>query len=223
MATDKQITANRQNAAKSTGPQSQSGKSRASRNALKHGLSAEQVVMFDEDPAVFEALRSDLFAHFQPTDPVADHLVEQVAACIWRLRRVPEIETRICAYYRLVHESRQAAKRAESCVIRDEYNANIVMFRDREARGAAEKVRQHAEVKLLDDDPLMGGMFAEAERSLSSLVRIAGAIESSMYRAIRELERIKAERPTATNGNAVIDVEADEEEDWLNYTSGQND
>ena len=71
MATDKQITANRQNAAKSTGPQSQSGKSRASRNALKHGLSAEQVVMFDEDPAVFDALRSDLFEHFQPADPVA--------------------------------------------------------------------------------------------------------------------------------------------------------
>ncbi len=210
MATDKQITANRQNAAKSTGPQSQSGKSRASRNALKHGLSAEQVVMFDEDPAVFEALRSDLFAHFQPADPVADHLVEQVAACIWRLRRVPEIETRICAYYRLVHESRQAAKRAESCVIRDEYNANIIKFRDREAREAAEVVCQHAEAKLLDDEPLMGG------RSLTSLVRIAGAIESSMYRAIRELERIKAERPTATNGNAVIDVEADEEEDWLN-------
>ncbi len=68
----------------------------------------------------------------------------------------------------------------------------------------------------MDDEPLMGGMFAEAERSLTSLVRIAGAIESSMYRAIRELERIKAERPTATNGNAVIDVEADEEEDWLN-------
>jgi hypothetical protein len=31
-----------------------------------------------------------------------------------------------------------------------------------------------------------------------------------MYRTIRELERINAERPTATNDNSVIDVEADE-------------
>jgi hypothetical protein len=38
MATQKQIEANRRNARKSTGPRSASGKKRASRNALKHGL-----------------------------------------------------------------------------------------------------------------------------------------------------------------------------------------
>ena len=55
-------------------------------------------------------------------------------------------------------------------------------------------------------------MFAEAERSLSSLVRIAGAIESSMYRAIRELERIEADRKDSASDNPVIDVEAVEED-----------
>ena len=38
MATQKQIEANRRNARKSSGPRSASGKKRASRNALKHGL-----------------------------------------------------------------------------------------------------------------------------------------------------------------------------------------
>jgi hypothetical protein len=38
MASQKQIEANRRNARKSTGPRSASGKKRASRNALKHGL-----------------------------------------------------------------------------------------------------------------------------------------------------------------------------------------
>ena len=38
MATQKQIEANRRNARKSTGPRSASGKKRASRNALMHGL-----------------------------------------------------------------------------------------------------------------------------------------------------------------------------------------
>ena len=42
MATAKQATANRRNAAKSTGPRTKSGKARSSGNALKHGLSAEQ-------------------------------------------------------------------------------------------------------------------------------------------------------------------------------------
>jgi hypothetical protein len=44
-----------------------------------------------------------------------------------------------------------------------------------------------------------------------SLIRIAGAIEGSMYRAIRELERIKAERQDPVIDGSVIDVEGDEE------------
>jgi hypothetical protein len=39
MASERQITANRRNAAKSTGPRSRGGKQRAGRNAYRHGLS----------------------------------------------------------------------------------------------------------------------------------------------------------------------------------------
>jgi hypothetical protein len=39
MATERQITANRRNARKSTGPRSGAGKRRASRNSYRHGLS----------------------------------------------------------------------------------------------------------------------------------------------------------------------------------------
>jgi len=38
MASERQLAANRANARKSSGPRSASGKTRASRNALKHGL-----------------------------------------------------------------------------------------------------------------------------------------------------------------------------------------
>src|ERR1700738_1353083 len=38
MASERQIAANRRNAQKSTGPRSQSGKKRSSRNAHRHGL-----------------------------------------------------------------------------------------------------------------------------------------------------------------------------------------
>ena len=80
MTSQKQIEANRRNAQKSTGPNSPAGRARSKLNALKHGLTAEQVVITGEDPAAFEALRDDLYAHYQPADPVAEHLVEQVAA-----------------------------------------------------------------------------------------------------------------------------------------------
>lgn len=43
MASDRQIAANRRNARRSTGPRSRAGKSRASRNSYRHGLSANIV------------------------------------------------------------------------------------------------------------------------------------------------------------------------------------
>ena len=50
---EKQIAANRQNAKKSTGPRTISGKQRASRNSFRHGLSLTPV----HDPQDEEAIR----------------------------------------------------------------------------------------------------------------------------------------------------------------------
>ncbi len=192
MASTKQVAANRHNARQSTGPRTKSGRARSSGNALKHGLSAEQVVMLDEDPAAFEALRDDLYAHYQTTDPVAQHLDEQVAASIWRLRRVPEIEAGIFenCYYR-----------------RQEHRAHMEQFEDL----TTDEERQ-AKDRQAEPRPFLGEAFAEAERPLCSLIRLAGAIEGSMYRAIRELERIKAERQELDEEISVIDVEVDEKD-----------
>jgi hypothetical protein len=45
MATEKQIAANRANALQSTGPRTPDGKAIARRNALDHGLTAEQLML----------------------------------------------------------------------------------------------------------------------------------------------------------------------------------
>ena len=48
--TDKRPT-NRKNAKKSTGPKTRACKTRSNRNALKHGLRAEQIIQCSFDPA----------------------------------------------------------------------------------------------------------------------------------------------------------------------------
>ncbi len=59
----RQMEANRRNAISSTGPRTVEGKARSSRNALKHGIFAQEVVIRDgdgaEDPAEFEALLNE--------------------------------------------------------------------------------------------------------------------------------------------------------------------
>ena len=49
MTSLKQIEANRRNAENSTGPRSEAGKQRSSRNAVRHGLTAETVIEPLED------------------------------------------------------------------------------------------------------------------------------------------------------------------------------
>ena len=45
MSTPKQIAANRRNAQKSTGPRTTAGKAKTRLNPLKHGLTAETIVL----------------------------------------------------------------------------------------------------------------------------------------------------------------------------------
>ena len=49
MSTEAQQNANRENAKKSTGPRTEAGKAASSRNALKSGMHARSLVIFDEN------------------------------------------------------------------------------------------------------------------------------------------------------------------------------
>ncbi|MGE5294713.1 MAG: hypothetical protein ACM3VT_07780 [Solirubrobacterales bacterium] len=94
--TDKQIAANRRNAALSTGPITASGKAIAARNVLKHGLLAREVVIDAGEGAEsreeFDAVLLDLTNQFDPQGPLEEMLVEKIAVAYWRLRRAHRYE-----------------------------------------------------------------------------------------------------------------------------------
>ena len=66
MATEAQVVANRLNAQKSTGPRTGVGKAKASQNAVRHGLLAQQAVIRGEDPGEFEFYRDQMLGELAP-------------------------------------------------------------------------------------------------------------------------------------------------------------
>jgi hypothetical protein len=93
MATNRQITANRKNAQKSTGPRSSVGKSATKRNALAHGLRAAEILLPDEDESVFRQFQQELFDHFMPANALESEFAERIVGYLWRLRRCRRIES----------------------------------------------------------------------------------------------------------------------------------
>lgn len=92
----KQLAANRDNARNSTGPATPEGKLASSRNAIKHGLLARDVVITGprtaERQADFDAFLADLVEELQPRSLIEQTLVERIATCYWRLHRVQRFE-----------------------------------------------------------------------------------------------------------------------------------
>lgn len=112
MTTHKQIEANRRNSLRSAGPKSRTGKAVSKMNAMKHGLLAADLVVGDEDPAEFTRVLKHLVDEFQPQEPLEEQLVERVAACMWRLRRLYRVEAGILTYEALTIELGRARTEA---------------------------------------------------------------------------------------------------------------
>jgi hypothetical protein len=85
--------ANRQNARKSTGPRTEAGKRRSSRNALSAGFFAYETLIPGDDAHLFVALRKALYRDLQPEGAMEILLVDNVVSASWRLRRLMRVES----------------------------------------------------------------------------------------------------------------------------------
>ena len=93
MTSFRQIEANRRNALKSTGPNTEEGKHRSRQNAVRHGLSAETVVEIIEDIDDYRGFEAAIISDYDARTAVERELVLRLASLLWRLRRATAIET----------------------------------------------------------------------------------------------------------------------------------
>jgi hypothetical protein len=75
-----------------TGPRTVAGKKRSSRNAIKHGLFCQDIILEGEERADFDDLLRDLIDDRQPEGAMEHYLVNQLATLMWRRRRVIVVE-----------------------------------------------------------------------------------------------------------------------------------
>jgi hypothetical protein len=93
MTTSRQIEANRRNALRSTGPETEAGKKRSRCNAVRHGLTAETVIGLLEDAEDYQQFEANVIADYDAQSAVERELVLRLASVLWRLRRVTTMET----------------------------------------------------------------------------------------------------------------------------------
>ena len=77
----------------STGPRTEEGKQRSSRNSLKHGLFARTILVPGESREEFDRHLAGYREEYKPETPTEDDLVRLLAETVWRRNRIPALES----------------------------------------------------------------------------------------------------------------------------------
>jgi hypothetical protein len=89
LTTDMEVsTARHSSIQKAGGPRSRAGKRQSSRNAIKHGVFSEVLVLPGESGKEYRSLIRNLCETLQPEGGLEKLLVEKLAALAWRYRRL---------------------------------------------------------------------------------------------------------------------------------------
>ncbi len=93
--TEAVLAANRGNAKLSTGPKTEQGKSKTCQNALRHGILSKRIVLKnDKDRSEFQALLQSWNTDRSPEGLVEELLVDEAVIIAWRLQTLEGLITR---------------------------------------------------------------------------------------------------------------------------------
>jgi hypothetical protein len=92
------LLANRQNAQLSTGPRTEAGREKSSRNAVKSALTGRTVLLPTDDRDEYAQFLSEFEQDLQPIGQMERELVQIIVDCHWRLRRIQTLEYALYAH-----------------------------------------------------------------------------------------------------------------------------
>jgi hypothetical protein len=183
MASESQVSANRLNAEKSTGPRTRQGKAAVAQNALKHGLLARQNVIRGEDPQEFDLGRRQLLGELEPVGHMEAVLAERIVGLTWRLKRAERLQNQVLDYLLIKEIEDPIWKFPDSLRPKDVEEMTSDPDTDPGLALSRAVKKDYSEEKVLD----RLGMY---ERR----------IEGSLYRTMAELQRLRLTRKRATDG-----------------------
>ena len=193
---EKQLAANRANAAKSTGPRTPEGKARSARNARTHGFTASTfaVVRLEELDEIAH-LRHDLVAVYQPVNSQELFALEQMAIAQQTMLRAARLESGLF-----------------TVCLESALNDNGVPFTPMSPAlagdGDIEITRaQNRNYALGDGFERM----VQQGNTFALLLRYKAQAERQYRRAVEEFERLKALRNELPN-EAISDLQPEENE-----------
>jgi hypothetical protein len=181
---EKQLAANRANAARSTGPRTPEGKARSAQNARKHSFTASTyAVVRLEDIHEIEHLRADLVAVYQPVNSQELFAIERIAVAQQAILRAARLESGL--FTTCLNE-----------VLDYDDNPMILMNQALSGGGDIEVTRAQ------NRNWLLGEGFrrcVDQSNSWSLCIRYQAQAERHYRRAVEEFERLKALRPELPN------------------------
>jgi hypothetical protein len=187
---------------------------------MKHGLTGKQIVLPGEDPAEFDAFRSDLVVDLAPQGALEEILAEKIVVDVLRLMRIPQLEAAF--YWR---EDRQktllaASEKISSCetnpmkeVMESVYKSEVRPDR-REAHQAA--VAEQRELHAEPVPPLvpLTSILEKLLTTMSNLERYETTLSRSWLRTLHELQRLQAMRAgERVAAPTVVDVDVNIRQD----------
>ena len=192
MASIRQIEANRRNALLSTGPSSAEGKGRVRSNALKHGLTAKEVVLQCESPDEFDEFHSALQDDLDPQGAREQFFVDKIIVDMWRLRRIPILEAAQYARGQQELVVRMIEKKTEEVKLGPCGRPLDLSDPEDIEPAEAELARESRKLKI----PLFEVIRVLEEKSttFANLTRHEQALSRAILRNLHELERLQAKR-----------------------------
>jgi hypothetical protein len=182
MSSEARTIANRLNAQKSTGPRTAEGKAAVAQNAVKHGLSAQCDVIRGEDQEEFDLYREEMFWELNPTGTMQSRLAERIVSLAWRLRRAERLQNE-----------------AFDALLTKETSSPLARL----TRSLHGKEQDTGDSGGCDGDPALAQTvvrdFANS-RVLDRLLMYERRIESSLYRTMAELQKLRHTQEPQASG-----------------------